>query len=166
MLALNWRTLHAVDRTALVVFATILVCEVTAVMEWLRRTVSGDPHAEPSKPKTTAHTAKSNLEKLSGYHDLAKVTAPHNGVGTWVALTSPGELNGALQTPQEAFERAYAQDVAGDRESAAKLYQTGINITQEGLSLEVPVSGLGPAHSNTARWRGDMVEWQQAANRR
>ena len=64
---------------------------------------------------------------------------------------------------QEALERAYACDVAGERDSAAKLYQTGVNICQEGLTLEVPVSGLGPAHSNTAKYRSDLNDWQNAA---
>ena len=67
---------------------------------------------------------------------------------------------------QEALERAYKHDVSGDRANAAKYYQIGINIIDEGLSLEVPLSGLGPAHSTTARWRHDMQLWQQSSRER
>ena len=64
---------------------------------------------------------------------------------------------------QEALERALAKEHARDRSGAAKLYQTAINIATEGLSLEVPLSGLGPAHSTTAKWRSEMNDWQQHA---
>lgn len=62
---------------------------------------------------------------------------------------------------QEAIERAYAQDVAGQRGAAAQLYRTALDILREGLAVSVPTAGLDATHSSTARWRTDMSQWQQ-----
>ncbi|KAL4419900.1 hypothetical protein ABPG75_006998 [Micractinium tetrahymenae] len=64
--------------------------------------------------------------------------------------------------PQEAVERAYAKDRAGQRGDAARLYRTSLDIILEGLALPLPsAAGLDASHSNTARWRSDMNQWQQ-----
>lgn len=108
-----------------------------ALMFWpIKRSISGDHHSDAKQ--TSSKSALSNAEKLSGYHDLAK----------------------------EALERAYSRDAAGDTATAAKLYQTAINVLDEGLSLQVIGSGLGPAHSNVAKWRYDMQQWHQGAQSR
>ncbi|EFN53758.1 hypothetical protein CHLNCDRAFT_36318 [Chlorella variabilis] len=73
------------------------------------------------------------VEKLRGYYDLAR----------------------------DAVERAYAKDVAGQHSAAVQLYRTALNILLEGLALAVPSMGLDASHSNTARWRSDMNQWQQ-----
>ncbi|BDA45630.1 Fidgetin-like protein 1 [Coccomyxa sp. Obi] len=78
------------------------------------------------------------MEKLRGYHDLAK----------------------------DAFDRAYNRDVEGAQADAIKLYRMGLNIVHEGLSLQVQSSGLGPGYSNVAKWRDDMSTWQEHVVRR
>ncbi|KAK9904124.1 hypothetical protein WJX75_005080 [Coccomyxa subellipsoidea] len=78
-------------------------------------------------------TVKTNLEKLRGYHDLAK----------------------------DAFDRAYSRDVEGAQADAIKLYRMGLSIVHEGLSLQVHSSGLGAGYSNVAKWRDDMTTWQE-----
>ncbi|KAK9829573.1 hypothetical protein WJX72_006559 [[Myrmecia] bisecta] len=81
----------------------------------------------------TAAPARQNAEKLKGYYDLAK----------------------------DALERAYSSDVGGAYAEAIKGYRMGLQIITEGLTVNVPTSGLGPAHSNVAKWRADMTAWQQ-----
>ena len=45
---------------------------------------------------------------------------------------------------QEAVERAYAQDVGGQRGAASRLYRTALDIVSEGLALPSPPGpGLG-----------------------
>ena len=49
---------------------------------------------------------------------------------------------------------------------AIKTYRIGDQIIDEGLQLDVPSVGLGPAFSNTAQWRADLTAWKaQAASR-
>lgn len=63
---------------------------------------------------------------------------------------------------QEAVERAYAKDRAGQRADASRLYRTSLDIILEALALPVPSpAGLDASHSNTARWRSDMNQWQR-----
>ena len=62
---------------------------------------------------------------------------------------------------QDALERAVGLDEQGQRPEAAKVYRTTLNIIYEGLALDVPSPGLGPEHSNVARWRSEMNAWQQ-----
>lgn len=54
----------------------------------------------------------------------------------------------------------------GAQADAIKLYRMGLNIVQEGLSLQVQSSGLGPGYSNVARWRDNMSTWKQLAGSR
>lgn len=67
---------------------------------------------------------------------------------------------------QDALEAAHQKDRAGKAADAIKTYRIGSQIIDEGLQLEVPSVGLGPAFSNTARWRADLTTWKlQAAHR-
>jgi hypothetical protein len=67
---------------------------------------------------------------------------------------------------QEALEAAHQKDCVGKAPEAIKTYRIGSQIIDEGLRLDVPSVGLGPAFSNTARWRADLTTWRvQAANR-
>ena len=77
------------------------------------------------------------------------------------------QLSTLLSRPrQDALERAHAQDIRGSRAEAAKLYQMGYSILAEGLALHVPSSGLSPQHSNVAKWRIDMITWQEQVSAR
>lgn len=60
---------------------------------------------------------------------------------------------------QETLERAIEADT-GRSQEAAQLYRLALKILLEGLQLNVPLSGLGPMHSNVAKWRSDMNSWQ------
>jgi hypothetical protein len=67
---------------------------------------------------------------------------------------------------QDALEAAHQKDRTGKASEAIKTYRIGNQIIDEGLKLEVPSVGLGPAFSNTARWRADLSTWKaQAADR-
>ena len=57
------------------------------------------------------------------------------------------------------LEQAHREEVAGGTAAAAKHYRMGDNVIREALQLEVPSVGLGPAYSNTARWRADLAAW-------
>ncbi|KAK9793162.1 hypothetical protein WJX73_000052 [Symbiochloris irregularis] len=107
-------------------------------MEWLRRGVTSDQSSGqkgPASGKPGSKAGMSQLEKLSGYKDLTK----------------------------DALQRALTREREGDREGAAKLYQTCVNVATEGLSLDLPMSGLGREHSTTNKWRQQMSEDQQQA---
>lgn len=62
---------------------------------------------------------------------------------------------------QEALEKAYEADVAGDVESARKRYRVGLQAIQEGLKQRAAESGLGPAYDNVARWKLELATWEQ-----
>jgi hypothetical protein len=61
---------------------------------------------------------------------------------------------------QEAVERGYAYDVAGQRAQAISTYRQALEIMDEGLQLVVAGTGLQAPHSNVSAWRGDMSMWQ------
>lgn len=67
---------------------------------------------------------------------------------------------------QDTLERAYTQDVAGQYTEAIRLYRLALQVLYEGLGLAVPHPGLGPSHSNVAKWRSEMNTWQKRANDR
>jgi hypothetical protein len=53
---------------------------------------------------------------------------------------------------QDAVERAYAKDVAGQHPAAVQLYRTALDILLEALAVPVPsTAGLDATHSTTAR---------------
>lgn len=67
---------------------------------------------------------------------------------------------------QDALEAAHQKDRAGKGSEAIRTYRIGEQIIDEALKLDVPSVGLGPAFSNTARWRADLTAWKaQAADR-
>jgi hypothetical protein len=67
---------------------------------------------------------------------------------------------------QDALEAAHQKDRAGKGSEAIRTYRIGEQIIDEALKLDVPSVGLGPAFSNTARWRADLAAWRaQAADR-
>ncbi|KAL4430384.1 hypothetical protein ABPG77_002190 [Micractinium sp. CCAP 211/92] len=90
--------------------------------------------AKPAKPHQELEEQLKQREKLRGFYELAR----------------------------EAVERAYAKDRAGQRADASRLYRTSLDIILEALALPVPSpAGLDGSHSNTARWRSDMNQWQR-----
>jgi hypothetical protein len=105
----------------------------------------------------------SDLDRLREYYKLAGVRKR--------GLKAPG---GAHTEPtlntrcccsempaQEALGRAINRDEAGQQDFAIKTYRQALKIIYEGLALSVPNPGLGPQHSNVAKWRSDMNKWQQ-----
>ncbi|CAK0782735.1 hypothetical protein CVIRNUC_005930 [Coccomyxa viridis] len=100
---------------------------------WLFRSASQDSETPRSSAQPDSRASSSELEKLRGYHDLAK----------------------------DALERAYRKDVEGSIAEAIKLYRLGLSIIYEGLSITVQATGLGAAFHKVAAWRGDMNNWQQ-----
>ena len=70
------------------------------------------------------------------------------------------------QYMQDALEAAHQKDRAGKESEAIRTYRISDQIIDEALKLDVPSVGLGPAFSNTARWRADLTAWKaQAADR-
>lgn len=67
---------------------------------------------------------------------------------------------------QEALEKAYEADLAGDYLSAIKRYQVGLSAIEEGLKQNAKQNGLGPLFDNVARWRKEIAEWQELAEGR
>ena len=65
---------------------------------------------------------------------------------------------------QDALERAYQRDIAGQRAEASKLYRLGIDTIYEGLQLKVPGSWL--TGSNVSKWRSNLNGWLQGATDR
>ncbi|KAI8472443.1 MAG: AAA-domain-containing protein [Monoraphidium minutum] len=83
-----------------------------------------------------ADPQSANIQKLRAYHELAK----------------------------EAVERAYAADVAGERERAARLYAKGLEIIQEALALKATSLGLNT--DNVSTWRAELGSWQRGVQDR
>lgn len=64
---------------------------------------------------------------------------------------------------QDALEAAHQKDRAGKGSEAIRTYRIAEQIIDEALKLDVPSVGLGPAFSNTARWRADLTAWRAQA---
>ena len=67
---------------------------------------------------------------------------------------------------QEALEKAYEADLAGDYQSAIKRYRVGLSAIEEGLKQDATETGLGPLFDNVARWKREIAEWQALAEER
>lgn len=62
---------------------------------------------------------------------------------------------------QDALERAYEAELAGDAESAVRRYEVGLSAMEEGLKQNAAENGLGPQYDNVARWKREIQEWQE-----
>ena len=135
-------------------------------MQWLRRGSSQDVVADkPStsgrdRPGQDINQTRANLEKMSAYHDLAKVCCCCVSTSVkWLGAE-------ALLKLKDTLERAYAADVEGQHPKAARLYKMALSVCAEGLALHTPSAGLGPQYSNSGRWAENMKAWQRAAQDR
>lgn len=107
-------------------------------LAWFRSSQSSQHSDGQSAEGSSPAQAAKNAEKLRGYHELAK----------------------------DALERAHRKHAVGATAEAAKLYSMAQQVMGEGLEVQVASAGLGPAFSNTARWRSDLSSWHsQAATR-
>ena len=139
---------------------------------------SGGAREEAPGPSQQLTDLQKQVEKVRGYYNLGRVSTmlppaagarPPPPPSCPLLSYRPSDFSASsfplpdhLHTrPQEAVERAYAKDVAGQRADAAHLYRTALDILLEGLAQPAPSSGLGAAGSNTGRWRADMNAWQQ-----
>ncbi len=156
----------------------LLAATVLMSLAWLRpRQEKGD-----SPPAADPKQAARNVDKLRDFHGLAKVylasveicVVRSGNKGSLAAalrlVRCGGDVSGATgmhaghicsaSVQQDALEAAHQKDRAGRAAEAAKTYGIGSQIIDEGLQLVVPSVGLGPAFSNTARWRADLAAWQ------
>lgn len=164
-----------------------LAATVLMSLAWLRpRQEKGGDSPPAADPKQAAR----NVDKLRDFHGLAKVylasveicVVRSGKIGSLAAalrirlVRCGGDVSGATgmhaghicsaSVQQDALEAAHQKDCAGRAAEAAKTYAIGSQIIDEGLQLVVPSVGLGPAFSNTARWRADLAAWQpQVAHR-
>jgi hypothetical protein len=61
---------------------------------------------------------------------------------------------------QDAIERGYQCDVAGDWEGALRYYTFASSVLSEALSLPVVSMGLSSAVDSVTQWRESMGVWQ------
>lgn len=67
---------------------------------------------------------------------------------------------------QEAGTRAIEADEQQRHADAVKLYQKALEIISEGLSLQVPTSGLSAKIDNVANWKEQLDSWQSSIQER
>ncbi len=99
---------------------------------------------------------KAALDKLSGYHDLAKVLFCAKCVLAVHHLLTHEHLPPCYS--QDAVNRAVQKDEEGSSAAALKIYQVALDACAEGLQLNVP-PGVDPTNSNVGKWRREMQTW-------
>lgn len=82
------------------------------------------------------------------------------------SLTPAEKLKGYYDLAKEAGSRAIEADEQQQVPAALKLYGTALEIIREGLTLQVPSSGLSARADNVANWKQQLRSWQQGIQER